>query len=383
MTILAFAVTGCGAAVSGTAVRQETDLATLDVGNYQTRPRTIGNAKNLKQARVRESQRLSDFVALPSEADPGYVEDQTGGIRSHLVLNRKGMGDLVINDTFNDVAKDLLAGWVNAENTGGPSGDTPRRTLSIAVLEFPDARTAAEVGPVLEHDDFTYNPDNVPVELPKYPAAKAHWRPMVSSIGSWTMHERYVVFIKVVDDTTAPDLPALVAHTQRMLDVQLPLLDKFEPTPADRLKTIPLDPDGLLGRTLPTNPAFRYRPDPDGVYTGRGGLTGLDHATTRFLTDGDVDRIALGDTLVARSRTAGGALNAWRKLEAELREDQKRMPIDPPKGIRGNVVCFREPNPTYSLCAFQIDRYVVQAVSSQRQDIYQKISAQYALLTSR
>ncbi|MCP2289276.1 hypothetical protein APR08_002193 [Nocardia amikacinitolerans] len=383
----------CGSVVSGTAQQIQPDVSKLDVGNYATQPRTVGNAKNDKQARSRESQRLGDFVALPYEADPSYVED-VWYLRPHIVLNRKTLGNLVINDTFDDVAKDLVAGWVNAWSTGGPS-EAPRRTMNVAVLMFPDANTAKAVGPTLEHDDFTYNRDNEPVAITKHPDTAAHWRPGVSSIGSWTVHDRYVIFIKVVDDTSGPDLPALVSQVERMLDVQIPLLDKFQPTPSAELARIPLDPSGLLGRTLPSNPTAPFRPEPDGVYTGRGALSLFQQPTPEtlpLLQRSEVDLVSYGDAVVFRSKSAKGAEALWREWQPSKDMPANQKLIGSPTGLDGNVECFteyfensgnqQEPKVSGNLCVLQFGRYVVQARSLHPQDLFQRISAQYALLTT-
>ncbi|MEU8896898.1 hypothetical protein [Nocardia sp. NPDC048505] len=379
----------CGSEVPGTAVRLQPDLSKIDVGNYQSKPRHIGNAKNEKQARAREAQRLADFVLLPYEADPAYVED-SWGLRSHIVLNRKTLGNLVINDTFDEVAQALVSGWVNAWSTA-PNGEDKRRTANIAVLMFPDAATAQEVGPALEHDDFTYNRENQPVAIAR-PGTTAHWRPGVSSIGSWTVHDRYVVFVKVTDDTTAPDLPALIGHVERMVDAQLPLLDKFQPTPAAELLRVPLDPPGVLGRTLPSNPEFPNRAEPDGFYTGRGAMTlfaRADPNTLPTLTDSEIEFVSFGDAVVFRGRTAKGIDALWDKwkLSKDLEENEKL--VDPPTGLAENAECRAEYTGSGEdkrlaghLCMLRIDRYIVQARSKQLQDLHQKISAQFALLTT-
>ncbi|WP_227998584.1 DUF7373 family lipoprotein [Nocardia australiensis] len=386
---LTLGVVACGSAVPGTATRVEPDVSKLDVGNYQTKPREVGNAKSDKQARAREAQRLADFVALPYEADPSYAED-AWGISPHVVLNRKTLGSLVINDTFDDVAKDLVAGWVNAWQTGGER-DAKRRTLNIAVLMFPDAKTAGEVGPTLEHDDFTYNHDNQPVPINK-PNTTAHWRPDISSVGAWTVHDRYVIYIKVVDDTSAPDLPALTNQVERMIDVQLPLLDKFQPTPAGELSRVPLDPQGLLGRTIPSNPEKPIRAEPDGVFTGRGALTLLNSSpeTLSNIENHGVDLISFGDAVVFRSKTSKGAEDLYAKWQPSTRSKPGRKSVDVPAGVGDHVECYADTSQSgdtvttiMNVCIFQVDRYVVQAFGKQVQDLHQKISAQYALLQSR
>ncbi|MEV6337466.1 hypothetical protein AB0M12_22435 [Nocardia vinacea] len=386
--VLALGAVGCGTEVPGTATRVQSDVSALDVGNYQTKPRTVGNAKSDKQARAREAQRLADYVALPYEADPSYVED-AWNLRSHIVLNRKTLGNLVINDTFDEVAKDLTAGWVNAWSTGGAPEDK-RRTLNVAVLMFPDAPTATTVGPMLEHDDFTYNRDNQPVPITKHANTTAHWRPDISSIGSWTVHDRYVIFIKVVDDTSAPDLPALTTQVERMLDVQIPLLDKFHPTPAGELQHIPLDPPGLLGRTLPSNPDAPVRAEPDGLYEGRGilSLLAADPTSMGTLEKSEVDLAAFGDAAVFRSKTAKGSQALWQHWQPSKNPEPNQKMVEAPSGLGEHVECYADmtgsgdkQTVSMNICVFQVDRYTVQAFGKQLQDLHQKVSAQYALLT--
>ncbi len=389
ITAIAAVLGGCGSEVTGTPVRVGPDLTTLDVGNYRTAPEEIGHATSDRQARTREAQRLADYVALPFEADPSYVED-AWFVRPHVVLDRKALGSLVINDTFDEVAEDLVAGWVNAWSTGGAPEDK-RRTMNIAVLMFPDAATAARVGPALEHDDFTYNRDNEPVTISKYPSTTAHWRPTVSSIGSWTVHDRYVVFIKVVDDTAPPDLPALTAQVEKMLDVQIPLLDQFEPTPVEELRRIPLDPQGLLGRTLPSSPDSPNRAEPDGLYTGRGVLSLLQASPEDLdiLREYHVDLVSFGDAVVFRTRSATDAERLWQKWQPSKNPEPNRKLVESPAGLGENIECYAdvlraEERETVqaNICVLQVDRYTVQAYGRQLQDLHQKMSAQYALLTA-
>lgn len=387
---LAITMSGCGSDVDGTPVRARTDLSTLDVGNFRTVPEQLGNAGNEREARIRESQRLGDHVALPFEADPSYTQD-TWFLLPHVVLDQDALGSLVVNDTFDEVAEDLVAGWVNAWSTEADQ-EGRNRTMNIAVLAFPDAATAEEVGPTLEHDDFTYNPGNEPVAIAKYPSSKAHWRPTVSSIGSWTVHDRYVVFVKIDDQLSAPDLPALTSQVEKILDVQLPLLDEFEPTPADELRRIPLDPEGLLGRTLPTDPSSPIRADPDGLYTGRAILSLLqaEPEDLDMLREHEVDLVSFGDAVVFRTEDAAAAEALWQRWRPSAEPVPERRIVDPPSGLGDNVECYADLSITQDserilghLCVLQVDRYTVQVYARQLQELHQKISAQYALLTAQ
>ncbi|MEU4415062.1 DUF7373 family lipoprotein [Nocardia salmonicida] len=386
---------GCGTTVSGEPQRATPEKSTLDVGNYPFAPRTVGNAKSDMQARAREAQRLADYVALPFEADPAYVVDE-GFFTSPIVLNGKGLRRMVINDTFDDVAKDLTAGWVHSWSTA-PNPEGKNRTISLAVLLFPDAATARQVGPTLEHDDFTFNADNQPVQITKHPATAAHWRPGVSSIGSWTVHDRYVVFIKVDDESQPADLLALTSPVERMLDVQLPLLDKFVPTPAAELSTIALDVDGLLGRTLPSSPDKPVRAQPDGVFTGRGVLSLLSlagSATLARMQDFEVDLISFGEALIFRSRTREAAERHWEERKSSAKQSELAnmlyKPVDVPTGLGDRVSCHtfatkvnETETTTTNFCSFHTDQYLVELEGLQLQDLHQRVNAQYAMLTGK
>ncbi|MET8799559.1 hypothetical protein ABZV91_24590 [Nocardia sp. NPDC004568] len=372
----------CGAVVAGEAIRAAPDLSGLDVGNYPTEPVAFGTADDDEAARYREGQRLGDFVALPFEIDPSYV-NRVAGTGGPVVLDRRDMQSLVINDTFDEVAADLITGWVHTWSTDGDPGTAQQ--LSIAVLMFPDAATAGSVAGGLEHDDFTFNSDNRPVQLPKYPQSKAHWRPGHASLGSWTAHDRYVVFVKYDDRSEKADLPAMAQRTESALDVQLPLLDEFEPTPAEQLDDIDLDPDGVLALALPKSPRMVAMYGPPDAFRGRGAVYALSGIRDlQFLDSGRVTGIALGESVVMRSETAQGARTLWDHFRPDTHDAAGSRMIEAPEGIDGQVACFSREvaahlNPS-AFCVLQTGRYFAQVEGGQIQDLHQKTSAQYALL---
>lgn len=375
-------VAGCGSVVAGEAVRAKPDLSGLSVGNYPTEPIDYGTAKDDEAARYREGQRLGDYVAIPFEADPVYMK-RLLGTGGPVVMDRRDMQSLVINDTFDEIAPDLVAGWVHAWGSEGEIGAT--QVISIAVLMLPDATRAEAVAAALEHDDFTYNVDNRPVQIPRYPHSKAHRRPGIASLGSWTSHDRYVVFVKYEDFSGKSELADMVEQTESLLDVQMPLLNEFEPTPADQLENIPLDPDGVLRLALPKSETATAMFGPAGTSRGRGalyylsGLNSLD-----FLDQAQVVAIALGESVVMRSETVGGAEKLW-KLLRPTEGATESEPLDVPAGItEGKVACYRRKIEEYenpsNFCVLQTGKFFAQVEGAQVQDLHQKTSAQYALL---
>lgn len=367
------------------------------VGNFQWQPRTLGHATTLLQARTREAQRLADFVVVPDEVDPDYVIDSAQNDRRNpVVLDRRGMDDIVANDTFDDVARELVAGWI-VDRLSAPDENHDYQRLSIAVLEFPDTATASAVATRLEHDDFTYHRDNEPVRLERHPETAAHRRPQVPSIGSWTSHRQFVVFVKAGDDRATPDPAARSAELgrtiERTLDLQVPLLDRFTPTPAAELATIDLDPDGMLGRTLELDSAdvhvTRWQA---GVFSGRGGWEAwwahgrsgfTEHMRADALTAFRVERITIGDTAVARTDDTGTAQALFTE-EKLLMGYEGITAVDPPTRVADEIACFTDPRYTTSgtTCLFRVGRYVAKAVGNTPQLLGQQITAQRTLLVA-
>lgn len=379
--LLTMGTAACGSVVDGRPVRPAPDLTDLDIGNYPAAPIHYGAAGDEKAARYREGQRLGDFVALPFEADPAYVTPMHG-MGGPVVLDRRDMQSLVINDTFDDVAADLIAGWVHTWSTDGDPDATAQ--MSIAVLMFPEAATAETVADGLEHDDFTFNTDNRPVTLTGYPRSRAHWRPGTASLGSWTAHDRYVVYIKYNDLSGRTELAGMVQRTEALLRVQLPLLDQFEPTPAEQLAEIPLDPDGILALTLPKNQQTVAALGPPGAFRGRGALYALGGIDSLdFLTEGQVSAIALAESVVMRSRTVTGAEALWQRFRPDTGDAGSTESIDTPAGVTdGKVECFSrkaEQRPS-TFCLLQAGPFFALVEGAQIQDLHQKTSAQYALL---
>lgn len=383
--VLVQGTAGCGSTVEGQAVRTKPDLSTLSVGNYPTEPKEYGTAPDYDAARTRESQRLADHVILPYEAVPALNVHTVGGEHGPVVLDSTGLSGIIVNDTFNEVTKDLVAGWVNSWYSS--DSFELQHEMDIAVMMFPDPATAETVANQLEHDDFTFNTDNRPVALPGFPRSRAHWRPGTSSLGSWTSHDRYVVFILYRDASNTSDLPALVSATESALKVQLPLLDQFRPTPAELLKGIRIDPTGLLAVTLPQTNTVHKLIGPPGAYKGRGAVYAI---PTEFMSPRETDlvtEIAVGGAVVARAESAVDAETLWNEWRPRASGRTDVEIIDTPGGIDGNVECFTHldtiPLADTSYCLLQAGPHLALTDSVQVQDLYQQTSAQYALLNSK
>jgi len=67
----------------------------------------------------------------------------------------------------------------------------------------------------------------------------------------------------------------------KTLDMQLPLIDKFVPSPAGDIDHLALDQDGILGRAIPSNPDLPIRQDADAVWGPRAALNQMQNPIRR------------------------------------------------------------------------------------------------------
>jgi hypothetical protein len=171
----------------------------------------------------------------------------------------------------------------------------------------------------------------------------------------------------------------LIAKT---LDLQGPLIDQFRPTDAAKLADQPIDPTGLLARTLPVssdNASVNQRT----VYEPHGALqfqTDPPRAARVFDKAGMTHQ-ASAATLVYETRDARGAqgiadgffaeVSAIGKPAAAVKQMRTSRCLDLSQGKVANFYCLAT-----------ADRYTIEAQAAQLLDAQQKTAAQYAMLTA-
>ncbi|MEU0504910.1 hypothetical protein [Nocardia sp. NPDC005998] len=377
---------GCGSESAATTTAEPAvDLNTLEVGNYPTEPRDYGTAKNLDQARIVEAERLANFVPTPREIDQRFAYAPHFSSKIFFDPKTSDLHWAIKLDEFDAVAPDFITGFVSF---GSSAEDNRGTDLMNVVMEFPDEQKAADAAIALERSDFeAAAAANQPVTIPRYPAAKAHWRPSQQSIGSFFATGKMVVYTWVYDYRKIfldeQDLPALVALVTQSLDKAVPALGEFAPTPPAQLMSAQLDLDGMLGRTLPRLDAD-FNLNPPGAYHARG----TEHFSSapaqdvpKFQAVG-VDRFAVDSAEVYRTADAAGA----RQLRDELVGPSRKFRSAPaPKNLpqaRCQEYLGRDKSVIRFYCAVAFDRYTGYTWSDQLNDVQQRISAQYALLVN-
>ncbi|MEV6273856.1 hypothetical protein [Nocardia sp. NPDC051832] len=390
MVAVALGASACGSEqpVAAAALPPEPviDLSTLDVGNHPTAPREYGTVKNMQQAKIIEAERMANFIPLTSEIDPRFKFGHKVSLNSRVFFDPKhsNLGDAIKLDKFAEVAPDFVTGFASGGTT---DQEIQGIDLMNVVMVFPDEQKAAEMAVALELSDRSYNDQNVPVEIPKYPAAKAHWVPTTQSIGSWFATGKLVIYSWVYDylriAAEVVDQNELLTLVQKSLDVVVPAMAKFTPTPVDQLMNLQMDIDGVLGRTLPRIDE-ELNTNPPGVYTGLAGLHfSASPGTSRPEWEAaGVDRYAQDQARVYRARDRAAALRLFEQ-QAQLNKTVRSAAA--PKNLP-QAKCWeyvgKDKWVIRFYCAVSYDRYTALVSSQQLLDAQQRISAQYALLTT-
>lgn len=391
--------TGCTSVVDGSASRAAgsvtpdgVDLEVIDTGNYPTTPfPAYGTAGTEEAGKFLESIRLANNTVLPSDVDPALID--------YSLLSASSMGDTdslaVMIPSYPDgtpnemtaaaAAHGFILGFAsrryNADNNDG---------LTNAVLIFPDEAAAKAAATEMAAADQREWPDSpaVPHPIPEHPDAVAYARTSSDgvTVGSYTPRGKYVLFQSAFTKTVEASTDLVV----KTLDRQVPLLDQFVPTDPAKYTDLPIDPSGLLAKTIPAESSSL------GV---RGNVTYQPDAALHFQHDPLLSRtvfdevgmvsVASGKTTVYEtSQDDGGA----RVAEAFAAEAVDSMGFSPASGVMGmpNVQCFSS---EYTLstgatgsqhyCLGSTGRYAFEVVGDQETDVHQLIAAEYRILTAQ
>ncbi|WP_431965288.1 DUF7373 family lipoprotein [Nocardia sp. bgisy134] len=383
-------LTGCSSTVPGAGVPGEIDVRTLDTGRFPTTTPTLSAALVQPDYLGIEAARMADAVLSPFEVDPKYALGATASAHTRP--------DSVVRYLFDSTVPVLRKhGMVLGFSTASADTQVPpekalhdtagqrREGLTVTVTRFPDEGSATAAAVELDAVDSVADPNNVPVRLPKYPRAAAHWRPTFPTLGSTTPHGPFVISVYAVTRNT--DLNLLIGMTEKYLEAEIAMLDTFEPTPITELRRLRQDPDGMLARSLHDGGVVG-RPDGNSevVYTTRGYLNFvLDQVgRSRALRDAGVDRVAVAPmTFLFRTRDVDAA-KRWVRESAELGDPAERRVVDPPEDVPG-ASCVEDLftiAPQRFRCFVAYGRYGALLLGTRLWETKQRAAAQFALLAN-
>lgn len=393
LAVAAAAITvACSTTIAGSAIKAPgeassdgVDLALLDVGNFPTAPRPpIGVASDALQGGWAEGRRLASAVVGPWEVDPDLID--FAQMESGVVKDTDAVNSLLgapLGEALN--GHHLLAGFSSARHTDkGAYKDLLNMVLELASPADATAAIAdmAAKGASLTMPFDTKPVPTQPVSIPRYPATTAlsyTWTAHYPEPGgprftvtALSAHGQYVLAQAATAADNADRAAQLIATT---LDVQQPLVDQFKPTPPDQMAQLPLDPDGLMARTVA--PRQENESISDGVYDAHGALHLAPddpvHLAALFKSAA-VQQVAwVVETRIYQTPDSGSAA----RLVADMTGPNQVG------GISGmpKAKCFNETLAYW--CVARADRYAYEMQNEQEHALHQMMAAQYRMLTGK
>ena len=241
------------------APRPVVDRSLLDVGQYPTAPRPpLGLSGNPALGAAADAQHLADFVLGPWEVDDALVGTYLNTyyvLNSASVLKQLGPEDIATAAGQNG----MINGFASARQSSATADgkESGQEVMVNAVLRFPDPGAATAASAAMGEAAMQQAIKGVTpttVAIPGHPDADASTYPFTpngstqprATVRSFTPRGPYVFmhFVQTVDGQDRAT--ALVG---KMIDAQGPAIDGF--TPAADLAAVPLDPTGLLAKTMP------------------------------------------------------------------------------------------------------------------------------------
>lgn len=366
----------------------------LNPGNYPTTPQAaLGTAGDARRGGWAESRRMAEFVVMPFEVDPelsGNGPSQSGVIKDSSALSL-ALPDSVVEGTKHT----LVAGFTTVSDTPkkwDPKTDKmvgpPLKSLQNTVLRF---GTPAEASAAAA--DFAARSSTIkvlrgeepratqPITIPRHPEtlAVSYTPDDKLTIYAYTARGPYVLTQTTIAKAGSQVAAELAAAA---LDKQIALIDRFEPTPVDKLADLPLDPDGLLARTLASEePKVSM-----GVYGAHGALafSGNPELDQKLWSETGVDLIARSESTVMRAKDADGAGRITRQVaEAAGNLEDSTSEPGPPGMLAARCFVHRAGTLQQHFCIASADRYAFYVVAGKDVVAHQQLTAQYLMLTAQ
>ncbi|MBL1075164.1 hypothetical protein JK358_12255 [Nocardia sp. 2] len=387
------AVAACGSDSVAAVSDPEIDLATLDVGSYETQPKQFQPANRLMVARYFEAQRMAGFVPLPYEIDSSLRVNDTRASQAFLEPEEGNstlaMHTYLTSTGFASDTKGFVAGFASTGRTDDDANIGNSLSTSVLLFDSDASATAAAAALSAREWQATYDGSPIVVESlssPMHASAVVRWQPAKQALAAWYATGRYVIVAIAQSEENRvlkhSDQQLLLNLTDRSVTATTERLRSFQPTPVDQLPTMDLDPTGMYRRTL-SRTTEDYYTGPPGVYSLAGDLhlMGDPLELRGHYEQAGVDAVAWGATRVIRTRDIG---SAQRLLDELSYGRYYRTAAGPAALPTARCVTYRGPSTgaIANYCWVTRDRYVAMAWGEQMPDVQQRISAQYALLVN-
>jgi hypothetical protein len=260
------ATTSCGDSGPSTTT-PAIDISKLDSGNYPTTPRDMDSTRTADSGPELEAVRIGNATPLPVDIDPKYEFQRYVSYDGRTTPKSPANIYSLEQNEIGDLSQGLIAGW----ETNGDRRTVPGlgREVVMDILRFSNSDQAETAAHRIADRQAEALPGET-VTIPGYPKAHAKWSLSKKYLDSLLVHDTMLLYVHIDDPVSEPpDTTPLTAFTRAAFDKQLEMLKDYSPTPVDKLGSLPLDVDGLLGRTLPIE---ERQSDPSMVLSKQGAL---------------------------------------------------------------------------------------------------------------
>lgn len=359
------------------------DLSKLSLGRYSPEPTRYELDTIAKPVDVRaiEAKRMLDRVI--SSADVDSEIDELAAVETYT--DPAGpFATPALPEDFRPAIVDnkLLSGAYVARTDGDPR--SPRR-LIVSILRFPDNGAAQAAVDQMAAKVRETSPLSVEIDgQPEVFAFTKDWTAatVLAARGAYTLILNYGL--------ESPDENQVSAGLTTAVGLQLARMQHSPPTPWEEVLDVPLDPDGIMQRALPSDRSHRYSPELDfGAHTPEGQLHYERNPAQmgKAFRDSGTDLIGRRAGIVYRTRDLEGSFTLQNALATLGKRDESIPP--PPYIADARCVRLYESDPvrkTNLMCAVVRGRFVgvVFATSgvtgSVNPELYERAAAQYTLL---
>ncbi|WP_433727672.1 DUF7373 family lipoprotein [Nocardia sp. CA-129566] len=366
------------------------DISKLDSGNYPTTPRDIDSTRTDDTSAIREAIRIGEATPLVMDIDNRFIFDYHKFISRTLTPQSSPYftGTKLESGEFNAIAPGLVAGWYSFGQRREQSG--AGREIEMDIIRFSSADRARTAMQALA--DRTAGES---FRISEYPEARTTYIAKVAYgspwLASWLAHGDMLLYVRVDDPISIPFTPAEQADlVKRAFDKQIEMLKGYSPTPPDQIKSLPLDVDGLLSRTLPFDKDNKPGgSDPSSIFPKHAALHFDRHPNVAMaaFNDAGLDNIAVSATTIYRTRDTPSTSRLIAALEAPVVDEDNYAKVDSPPHLPAAHCYNAKPGISYAsdyppVCWIAFDRYVAKVTGRNIQDLHQRTAAQYKLLAS-
>jgi hypothetical protein len=400
VTVFVVAVAGCSGTTGGVAtttkpphVTSAVNPSLLNPGRYPTTAQPQAGAAGSDQAgRRAEGQRMANITIGPWQVDSAlttHVPGEAAVIDTHEQLDQV-LWAWEVGAAWN---QPFLVGFTSQRH----SVAGPAKMLRNAVLRFRDDASASTVAQVIYDKAMSFPrvEDSTPLVTEPEQATPVPGHPdshgalityqegadRIQELDVATAHGPFVL-IQIIRCAAAPDCPAQLAA--RTLDLQVPLIDTFTPTDPTQFSTVPLDPTGLVARTLPL-PPDEATSTSGAAYEPAGALHFENDPTTigPALTAAHVDEVAINRATIYQTADADAAQTLLQAYGDSVATNQGSRPADGVPGLPQSR-CILVPGAgglvPHHWCLATAGRYLIKTIARQLDTAHQQVAAQYRML---